>query len=86
MTKFIGQVANDPERRDGNWFFSIWNTTASQGINCISSTRFEVENRNVPFDLKPLDEVEVIGDVRTLGTCFFAFIRVVKKSEETANR
>ena len=86
MTRFTGEVANGPERRDGNWYFSIWNTKSNEGINCISSTRFEVENRNVSFEIKPLDEVEVVGEVLTLGTCFFDYVQVSKSSEQTANR
>jgi hypothetical protein len=81
VIKFTGQVTSEPERRDGRCFFSIWNTKANEGINCISSTRFEVENRNVPFKIDPLDEVEVIGAVRNLGTCFFDYLKVLKKAE-----
>jgi hypothetical protein len=77
MTKFIGQVSTKPERRDGRLYFSIWNTRTNEGINCISSVRFEVDNKDVPLDLKPLDTVEVIGEVRMQGTCFFDSVNVV---------
>lgn len=86
MTRFMGQVSSKPERRDGNWYFSIWNINANKGINCISSTRFEVENRNLPFEIKPLDEVEVIGEVRTLGTCFFDYVTVLTTNAQTVNQ
>jgi hypothetical protein len=79
MTKFTGQVASGPERRDGRWFFSIWNTKANKGINCISSATFESENRDGPFEIKPRDEFEVIGEVRNWGTRFFDYANVLKK-------
>ncbi len=78
--KFSGQVSTKPERKDGHWYFQIWNTKANEGINCISSTRFEVENLNVPFDVKPYDEVEIDGDVRMPGTCFFDSFKVREKA------
>jgi hypothetical protein len=81
MTKFVGQLASKAERRGGNWYFSIWNTKANEGINSISSTRFEVENRGVPLDLNPLDEIEVTGEVRMPGTCSFEYVEVLNKAE-----
>ncbi len=81
MTKFVGQVAGQPERRDGRWYFSVWNAEANHGINCISSTRFKMENQSVPLAIKPLDEVEVIGEVRLPGTCFFDYLKVRRKAE-----
>lgn len=82
MMRFIGQVAGKPERRNGNWYFSIWNTQANSGINCISSTRFEVENRDVPFEIEPFDEIAVTGEVRMLGTCFFDAVSVLKRAKQ----
>ena len=81
MTKFIGQVASKPERRDGRWFFFVWNAKARKGINCISSVRFEVDNREVPLAMNPLDEVEVIGE-ETLGTCYFDCVSLLKAAEQ----
>lgn len=86
MTKFTGQITSEPEHRDGRWFFSIWNTKAKKGINCISSARFKVENRNVPFEIKFRDEVEVIGEVINLGTCSFDYVNVLRKDEQTVNQ
>jgi hypothetical protein len=84
MAKFIGKIAVNPELRDGKWYFSIWNEKDHAGINCISSVRFEVENRDVPFNFKPHELVEVIGDVRAPGTLFFEQINLLKKAEATA--
>jgi len=77
IASFIGQVAGRPERRDGLWRFSIWNTKEGRGINCISSARFEAENCDLPLKLRPLDEVEVIGEVAVAGTCSFDFVNVL---------
>jgi hypothetical protein len=80
MLKFIGKVVGEPYRRDGRWYFSIWNTKANKGINCISSALFEAENRDVPFEIKVHDEVEVIGEVRMPGTCFFDYVNVLEQA------
>jgi hypothetical protein len=80
MTRFSGQVRSGPERRDGRWYFSIWNVNENKGINCISSTRFEADNRDVSLVLAVHDEVEVVGEVQLPGTCFFDHARVRKKN------
>lgn len=86
MKKFLGQVASEPERRDGRWHFFIWNTKENKGINCISSRRFEVDNPIVSFQIEARDEIEVIGEVELPGTCFFDCVKVLKKADQTVER
>jgi hypothetical protein len=52
MTKFAGQVSNTPERWDGDWYFSIWNTKEERGINCVRSARFKAERFFARFHIQ----------------------------------
>jgi hypothetical protein len=70
-----GQIATDPERKDGNWYFHVLDDKTKQQYRCISSTRYEVEHKGQSFDYKPLDHVQLTGELRRGGQFFFDDIR-----------
>ncbi len=78
MTKSTYRVTSQPERRDGRWYFQVWDTATNQGFECITSATFENRNASVPFEIKLHDEVELIVRERMPGTFILDDIRALK--------
>jgi hypothetical protein len=86
MVTSIGEIRGEPERRDGKWYFSIWNERGTMGINCVSSAAFETANPSGSLAIKPLDKVEVIGEVQPPGVICFHTLRNVKAAGMSTGR
>ena len=80
METFIGQISSEVERKDNRWHFSLFNEKTAKEIECVSSMKFEVENKDLELILKPKVFVKVYGSQPLPGQFLFDRFEIPKSA------